>query len=105
ASVLLLLAAALSSRPALFAVLVVTSAISAVALDSVCMVTFQRAVRARERPAMTTVFLTYRDVAALMSTTVFSLLLSFLGLWSVFAATGLWLGFCAFLARHVPRGM
>lgn len=105
ASALLLLAASLSSRPVLFCALVLVSAIAAVALDSVCMVTFQRAVRARERPEMTTVFMTYRDVAALMSTTVFSLLLSFLGLWSVFAATGLWLGYCAFLARWVPRGM
>jgi hypothetical protein len=91
--------------PWVFVALILLSAVSAVALDSVTMVTFQRAVRARERPEMTTIFMTYRDVAQLVSTAVFSLLLTFFGLWSVFAATGLWLGYCAFLSRWVPRGM
>ncbi|MCC7047102.1 MAG: MFS transporter [Alphaproteobacteria bacterium] len=98
-------AAALVNWPLGFVGLILASAVATVALDSVCMVTFQRAVRARERPEMTTVFTTYRDVAALISTSVFSLLLTFLGLWSVFAATGLWLIYCAWLGRHVPRGM
>lgn len=100
-----LAAAALVSWPLAFVALILASAVAAVALDSVCMVTFQRAVRARERPEMTTVFITYRDVGALVSTSVFSLLLTFLGLWSVFAATGLWMVYCAWLARFVPRGM
>lgn len=105
ASACLLTAAATIAMPWVFAGLILLSAVAAVALDSVCMVTFQRAVRARERPEMTTIFLTYRDVAQLVSTSVFSLLLTFFGLWSVFAATGLWLGYCAFLSRWVPRGM
>ncbi len=105
ASVCLLLAAVFVATPWIFVGLILLSAVAAVALDSVCMVTFQRAVRARERPEMTTIFMTYRDVAQLVSTAVFSLLLTFFGLWSVFAATGLWLGFCAFLSRWVPRGM
>ena len=103
--VAVLAAAALASWPLGFVALILASAVAAVALDSVCMVTFQRAVRARERPEMTTVFITYRDVGALVSTSVFSLLLTFFGLWSVFAATGLWLVYCAWLARFVPRGM
>jgi len=101
----LLLAAATTGMPWVFAGLILLSAVAAVALDSVCVVTFQRAVRARERPEMTTIFMTYRDVAQLVSTGVFSLLLTFFGLWSVFAATGLWLAFCAWLSRWVPRGM
>ncbi len=105
AGVSLLAAAGCGAWPMAFAGFVLVSAVAAVALDSVCVVTFQRAVHARERPEMTTVFVTYRDVAALLSTSVFSLLLTFLGLWSVFAATGLWLCCCAWLARWVPRGM
>jgi hypothetical protein len=100
-----LLAAALSAWPWAFAASMLVSAVGAIALDSVTVVTFQRAVRARERPEMTVVFSTYRDIAALASTGVFSVLLTFFGLWSVFAATGLWLAACARLARHIPRGM
>lgn len=100
-----LLAAAATPWPYAFAACILASAVGAMALDSVTMVTFQRAVHARERPEMTVVFATYRDVALLASTAVFGLLLSFLGLWCVFAAAGLWLSACAWLARHVPRGM
>jgi len=105
AGLTLLAAAAATPWPWLFAVCMVVSAVAAVALDSVTMVTFQRAVRQRERPEMTTVFITYRDMAQLGATALFGLLLSFLGLWSVFAATGLWLLTCAFLSRWIPRGM
>ena len=100
-----LMAAALSAWPWAFAACILASAVGAIALDSIAVVTFQRAVRARERPEMTVVFSTYRDIAALASTGVFSVLLTFFGLWSVFAATGLWLAACARLARHIPRGM
>lgn len=105
ASACLLLGAVVVAKPWAFVGLILLSAVAAVALDSSCMVTFQRAVRARERPEMTTIFMTYRDVAQLVSTAVFSLLLTFFGLWSVFAATGLWLAYCAWLSRWVPRGM
>ncbi len=100
-----LLAAAATPWPYAFAACILASAVGAMALDSVTMVTFQRAVHARERPEMTVVFATYRDVALMASTAVFGLLLSFFGLWCVFAAAGLWLVACAWLARHVPRGM
>jgi MFS family permease len=100
-----LLAAAMTPWPYAFAACILASAVGAMALDSVTMVTFQRAVRAHERPEMTVVFATYRDAAALVSTGIFGALLSFFGLWCVFAAAGLWLFACAWLARHVPRGM
>jgi hypothetical protein len=100
-----LLAAMAAPWPWVFAALMLISAVGAMALDSVTMVTFQRAVRARERPEMTVVFVTYRDMSALTSTALYALLLSFFGLWSVFAASALALLSCAFLARHVPRGM
>jgi hypothetical protein len=101
----LIAAATLTSLPYAFGLSIVVSAIAAVAIDSVLMVTFQRAVRVRERPEMTTVFITYRDMAQLTATSLFSLLLTFFGLWSVFAATGLWLLCCAFLSRWIPRAM
>ena len=80
-------------------------AAGAVALDSVCVVPFMRAVRARERPEMTMVFSMYRDVAGLVPPAFFAALLSFLELWSVFAATALGLVGCAWFARWIPRGM
>lgn len=101
----LVLAALATPWPLVFAACVLGTTAGAIALDSVSLVTFQRAVHARERPEMTVVFVTYRDVAALASTAVFSLLLSFFGLWCVFAATGLWLLASAWLARYIPRGM
>jgi hypothetical protein len=66
-------------------------------------VTFLRAVHARERPEMTMVFSTYRDGGTLLTTAVFSVLLSFLDLWSVFAATGVALMGTAWLALYLPR--
>ncbi len=100
-----LLGALATEWPVAFAACIIVAGIGAIALDSISMVTFQRAVRARERPEMTVVFVTYRDTAVLVSTGIYSLLLSFFGLWSVFAAAGLCLLAAAWLARHIPRGM
>jgi len=81
------------------------AALGSVALDSVCMVPFMRAVRSRERPEMTMVFSMYRDMAGLVPPAIFGALLSFFDLWSVFASVGLFLVVCAWLARWIPRGM
>src|SRR5262249_21226488 len=54
----LVAAAAVSSWPYAFGLCIFLSAVAAVAMDSVTMVTFQRAVRMREGPEMTTVFMT-----------------------------------------------
>ena len=62
--------------PLLGCILLVTSGLGAVTLDSVGMVTFLRAVKTRERAEMTMVFTLYRDLAALNS------------LCAVFAAAG-----------------
>lgn len=98
-------AALLVDRPGFVAAALLAGALGAVALDSVCMVPFMRAVKARERPEMTMVFSMYRDLAGLLPTAFFAALLSFLDLWSVFAATSLGLVGCAWLARWIPRGM
>ncbi|HWA43115.1 MAG TPA: MFS transporter [Hypericibacter adhaerens] len=81
------------------------SALAAVALDSVVSVPFLRAVKARERPEMTMVFSMYRDLAGLLPPMLFSLLLTFFDLHSVFISVGIFMIYCAWLARWVPRGM
>jgi MFS family permease len=81
------------------------SALAAVALDSVVSIPFLRAVKARERPEMTMVFGMYRDLAALLPPMLFSLLLTFFDLPSIFISVSLFMIYCAWLARWVPRGM
>lgn len=105
ASVAMLAAAALADRPGLAAAAILASAIGAVAVDSVCVVPFMRAVRARERPEMTMVFTMYRDLAGLLPPAFFAALLSFFDIASVFATVGIGLAGCAWLARWIPRGM
>lgn len=83
----------------------VAAALGASALDAAAVVPFLRAVRARERPEMTMVFSLYRDAAGLLPPALFAVLLTFLPLPSVFAATGIALMLCAWLARWIPRGM
>lgn len=100
-----LAAAVLVDRPAMTAAALLVAALGAVALDAVCVVPFMRAVKARERPEMTMVFSMYRDLAGLLPTAFFAALLSFFELSSVFAAVGLGLVGCAWLARWIPRGM
>ena len=100
-----LTAALMADRPAYVAASLLVAALGVVALDSVCVVPFMRAVKARERPEMTMVFSMYRDLAGLVPTAIFAALLSFFDLGSVFAATALGLAACAWLARWIPRGM
>jgi len=96
----------LDGPPPLACLLLVSSGIGAITLDSVGMVTFLRAVRTRERAEMTMVFTLYRDLAGLIPFAVFSLLLAvFDELWIVFAAVSLGLLGSALLARHIPRSM
>lgn len=89
----------------LVAALLVAGSIAGVGLDSVVGVPFLRAVRTRERPEMGMVYGLYRDLAALLPTALFSALLTFFDLRSVFLATGLFLVYCAWMSRWVPRSM
>jgi hypothetical protein len=75
------------------------------ALDAVGNVPFLRAVRARERAPMAAVFRTYTDLSDLLPSAVFAVLLSFFGLESVFAATGLSMLAIGIIARRLPRAM
>lgn len=94
-----------SDRPDIASTLLIVSAVGAVSLDSVAVVTFLRAVRAFERPQMTMVFTIYRDAAALIPPALFTILLSFYPLPVVFLFNACFALFCAFLALKLPRSL
>jgi len=96
--------AALAFRiPWLGAVMILLAAFGTETIDGAGNLLFLRAVHAHERPEMTTVFASYRDVAQLGPPVVFSLLLSVFSLPSVFVAGGVIMLASAVLARHIPR--
>jgi predicted MFS family arabinose efflux permease len=74
-------------------------------LDAVGNIPFLRAVRARERAEMTSVFRTYIDLSELLPSALFAVLLSFFGLESVFATTGLAMLAIGLVARYLPRAL
>ena len=85
--------------------LILVSAIFLTSAEAAGNIPFLRAVRARERTEMTMVYGTYRDLIGLTVPGIFTILLSFFGLWSVFVATGIMLFVYAWFARHIPKGM
>jgi predicted MFS family arabinose efflux permease len=74
-------------------------------LDAVGNIPFLRAVRARERAEMTTVFRTYIDLSELLPSALFAVLLTFFGLESVFATTGFAMLAIGLVARYLPRAL
>jgi ACDE family multidrug resistance protein len=100
-----MLAAWFSDRPILACAALIGSALGAVSLDSVVVVTFLRAVRSWERPQMTMVFCIYRDAAGLLPPAFFALLLLYFPLPSVFVAASLFCLLCAGLSLFLPKGM
>jgi predicted MFS family arabinose efflux permease len=64
---------------------------------------FLRAVHPYERPEMTTVYVSYRDVALLGPPMVSAVLFRLFALPSVFAAAGIMMVGAAMLTRHIPR--
>lgn len=105
AAVAMVCATLASGSPNLVWLALLGSALGAVALDSVAAVTFLRAVRPLERPQMSTVFSIYRDAASVVPPLIFSFLLSFFPLSSVFVAAGLFLLACGLLALKLPKGL
>lgn len=98
------LAAAVSATPWLAAALLVVAALGMVTLDAVGNVPFMLAVKPRERPEMTAVYSTYRDVAELAPPGFFSLLLRTFELPVVFAVSGALMLGAAVLCRQIhPR--
>ncbi|MFQ5786293.1 MAG: MFS transporter [Alphaproteobacteria bacterium] len=98
------LAAFASGMPWLAAALLIVAALCMVVLDALGNVPFMLAVRPRQRPEMTAVYATYRDVADIAPPGVFSLLLKLFELPVVFVASGVAMLALASLSRRVhPR--
>ncbi|MBI4183024.1 MAG: MFS transporter [Proteobacteria bacterium] len=95
--------AAAAGVPWLGAALLVCAACGTGVIDGAGNVPFLRAVRWFERPEMSTVYATYRDVAQLAPPGVFSVLLKLFDLPTVFVVGGLTMLGCAGLSRFVPR--
>jgi MFS family permease len=103
AGVLSICAAVAFHIPWLGAAMLVLAAFGTEMLDGAGNLLFLRAVHAHERAEMTTVFVSYRDVAQLGPPVVFSVLLSVFALPSVFIASGAMMLASAALTRHIPR--
>jgi MFS family permease len=89
--------------PWLGAAMIVLAAFGTETIDGAGNLLFLRAVHAHERSEMTTVFVSYRDVAQLGPPVVFAILLSVFSLPSVFIASGAMMVAAGALARHIPR--
>jgi len=103
AGLLTVVAALLVHIPALGAVALVLAALGTETIDGAGNLLFLRAVHPYERAEMTTVFVSYRDVAQLAPPAIFSVLLSLFSLPSVFVAGGAMMLAFATLTRHIPR--
>ncbi len=92
-----------AEAPLLTAGLLLAAAIGAVAVDGVGSIPFLRSVHPHERAEMTGVYRTYLDLSELVPTMLFSVLLLYAPLQSVFIVLGIWTAVCGVLAwRHLP---
>ncbi|MGD0434452.1 MAG: MFS transporter [Acetobacteraceae bacterium] len=105
AGVLSICAALAFGLPWLGACLLALAALGTETIDGAGNLLFLRTVRAHERPEMTTVFVSFRDVAQLGPPTVCALLLTVFGLPSVFIAGGSMMLAAAILTNYIPRRM
>ena len=92
--------------PAVAGVAMVCGAFFVATLDGLGPIPFLRAVRAHERPAMTTVYRTYLDASELLPPLAYVFLFMAFGFAGAFAALALLLAAIGLLSlRHLPRGM
>jgi MFS family permease len=92
--------------PYFAALMLLIAAIGATAVDGVGGLPFMRAVHYHERAEMAGVYRTYVDIAELIPTFIYSILLLFLPLGSVFVVMGAWGLVCGLIAwRYLPRSM
>ncbi len=98
-------AAAAGGMPLASMTLICLAAFSATVIDGAGNVPFLRAVRHYERTAMTSVFMTFRHVGALIVPGSLAIVLWVLPLPSVFAVGGFMMLVMAGLSRYIPRRM
>jgi len=92
--------------PAAAGVAMVAAAFFVATIDGLGPIPFLRAVRAYERPAMTTVYRTYLDASELLPPMAYFFLFMAFGYPGAFVALALLLaGVGALTLRHLPRGM
>ena len=103
AGVLSICAAMAFGVPWLGATLLVLAALGTETIDGAGNLLFLRAVHVYERPEMTTVFVSFRDVAQLGPPAVCSVLLSLFSLPSVFVAAGVMMLASSALSASIPR--
>ncbi|MGE0213689.1 MAG: MFS transporter [Parvibaculaceae bacterium] len=95
-----------TGMPVVAALLLLAASVGAAALDSVGGIPFLRSVRYHERAEMTGVYRTYIDIADLLPPFLYSLILFFFPLGSVFVVLGFWSLVCAWFAwRYMPKSM
>lgn len=95
-----------TAHPLIAAGLLLAGALACSALDAVGGIPYLRAVRHRERPQMTSVYRTFIDFSELIPAAMFSLVLLYFPIGSVFVLLGLWLCVVCFIAaRHLPRSL
>ena len=98
--------AAGTDYPLAAAALLLAGTIGASGLDAIGSTPFLRAVKLRERPAMTSVYRTYIDFAELAPSFVYSIALGLFGLGSVFIClSGLMFVSAIIVWRHLPKSM
>jgi MFS transporter, ACDE family, multidrug resistance protein len=103
AGVLSIAAALAFGVPWLGAALIVLAALGTETIDGAGNLLFLRAVHSYERSEMTTVFVSFRDVAQLGPPAVCAVLLSLFSLNSVFVAGGVMMLAASSLSRRIPR--
>jgi MFS family permease len=103
---LLAAGAAGTAYPLIAAAFLLAGTIGAAGLDAIGSTAFLRAVKPRERPAMTSVYRTYIDFSDLAPSFVYSIALSMFGLGSVFVCLSALMFISAVLVwRHLPKAM
>jgi MFS family permease len=95
-----------TAAPYVAAGLLFLTSIFASGLDAVGGVPFYRAVKPRERPQMTSIYRSYIDLADLLPSVVYGILLGFFDVGSVFVALGIGLVAIAWASwRYLPRSL
>ena len=91
--------------PPIVAGLILLGAVFVVVLDALGNIPFMRAVRAYERPQMTSVFRSYIDLADLLPSALYAVLLLHFDLNAVFIASGLMTFAIGIVALRLPKKM
>jgi len=89
--------------PMIAAAMVIIAAFAASIIDGAGNTPFLRAVHPHERSEMTSVYVTFRQTAQLITPGIFAVVLSVFALPAVFVAGGIGAGAMAVLARYIPK--